>query len=161
MDSVAMMWPRIRGGGLCAGVALLLVSGSPAEAGPAVVRGPWILVTLPALGTVTWRCETAGRPTAPRLGALGLGFRVQELGATTNVRLHIGRTTLVRRRLQPGQSILFPYARSRLQELELVQQTGAGKLVARVRVDFVPRLLSTYCYPYLPPRMTVDMFPRR
>jgi hypothetical protein len=116
---------------------------------------------LPALGTVTWRCDTTGRPTAPGLGALGLGFRVQELGATTNVRLPIGRTTLVRRRLQPGQSILFPYARSRLQELELVQQTGAGKLVARMRVDFVPHLLATYCYPYLPPRVTVNVFPRR
>lgn len=152
---------RMRGCVLCAAVMVVLVIGSSAAAGPAVVRGPWTLVTLPALGAVTWRCDTTGRPTAPGLGALGLGFRVQELGATTNVRLHIGRTTLVRRRLQPGQSILFPYARSRLQELELVQQTGAGKLVARVRVDFVPRLLSTYCYPYLPPRMTVDVFPRR
>ena len=152
---------RIRGGVLCAAIMLVLVIGSTAAARPAVVRGPWNLVTLPALGTVTWRCDPRGPATAPGLGALGLGFRVQELGATTNVRLHIGKTTLVRRRLQPGQSILFPYARSRLQELELVQQTGAGKLVARVRVDFVPRLLSTYCYPYLPPRMTVDVLPRR
>ena len=155
------MTSRARRAIACLGLTLTVVVGSPASAAQAVVRGPWSLVTLPALGTVTWRCDTRGRPTAPGLGALGLGFHVQELGATTNVRLHIGATTLVRRRLQPGQSIQFPYARSRLQELELIQQTGAGTLVARVRVDFVPHLLATYCYPYLPPRVTVNVFPRR
>ena len=39
--------------------------------------------------------------------------------------------------------------------------TGAGTLVARMRVDFVPHLLATYCYPHLPPRVTVNVFPRR
>ena len=41
---------RMRGGVLCAAVMLVLVIGSTAAAGPAVVRGPWTLVTLPALG---------------------------------------------------------------------------------------------------------------
>jgi hypothetical protein len=161
MDCVAMTRSRILGGVLCLVVALLLVIGSPAAAGPAVVRGPWVLMTLPALGTVTWRCDPRGPATAPGLGALGLGFRVLERGATTDIRLHVGTKTLLRRRLDPGQSIQFPFARSRVQQLELTQMTGAGTLVARMRVDFVPHLLATYCYPYLPPRVTVNVFPRR
>jgi len=95
------------------------------------------------------------------LAALGLDFHVFKNGATTEVRLHVGATTVLRRRLQPGQSLRFPYARTSLQQLELVQQTGAGKLVASVRVDFLPHLLATYCYPYLPPRVTVNVLPRR
>jgi len=150
-----------RAGATALAVALLLAHASPGGAGPTVVRGPWTLVTLPALGTVTWRCDTNGRPTAPRLGALGLGFHVLARGATTDVRLHVASKTLARRTLQPGQSVRFAYARTRVQALDLVQQTGAGRLVARVRVDFVPHLLATYCYPYLPPRVTVDVFPRR
>jgi len=161
MDSVAMTWPRISGRTLCVALALLVVTGSPATGAPAVVRGPWVLTTLPALGTVTWRCDTRGPATAPGLGALGLGFRVFERSATTDVRLHVGHKTLLRRRLDPGQSIQFPFARSREQQLELTQATGAGTLVARMRVDFVPHLLATYCYPYLPPRVTVNVFPRR
>jgi hypothetical protein len=58
-------------------------------------------------------------------------------------------------------SIQFPFARLRVQQLELTQVTGAGTVVARIRVDFVPHLLATYCYPYLPPRVTVNVFPRR
>ena len=84
------MTSRARRAMVCLGRTLTVVVGSPASAARAVVRGPWSLVTLPALGTVTWRCDTRGRPTAPGLGALGLGFHVQELGATTNIRLHIG-----------------------------------------------------------------------
>ena len=152
---------RRRGGVLCAAVVLILVNGSTAAAGPAVVRGPWNLVILPALGTVTWRCDPRGPATAPGLGALGLGFRVLQRGATTDIRLHVGTKTLLRRQLDPGQSIQFPFARSRVQQLQLTQMTGAGTLVARMRVDFVPHLLATYCYPYLPPRVTVNVFPRR
>jgi len=152
---------RMRGGVLCAAIMLVLVIGSTAAARPAVVRGPWNLVTLPALGTVTWRCDPRGPATAPGLGALGLGFRVLERSATTDLRLHVGPKTLLRRRLDPGQSIQFPYARSHVQQLELTQTTGAGTLTARIRVDFVPHLLATYCYPYLPPRVTVNVFPRR
>jgi hypothetical protein len=161
MDRVAMTSSHRHGGVLCAAVMLVLVIGSTAAAGPAVVRGPWNLVTLPALGTVTWRCDPRGPATAPGLGALGLEFRVLERGATTDIRLHVGTKTLLRRRLDPGQSIQFPFARSRVQQLELTQMTGAGRLVTRMRVDFVPRLLATYCYPYLPPRVTVNVFPRR
>ena len=145
---------------LALGLGLSLVT-ERATARPTAVRGPYLLTTLPALGTVTWRCDPSGPPTAPGLGAMGLGFRVFEWSATTDVRLRVGDRTVATRRVDPGESARFPYARSRLQQLDFTQRTGAGTLVARVRVDFVPHLLSTYCYPYLPPRVTVNVFPRR
>jgi hypothetical protein len=42
-----------------------------------------------------------------------------------------------------------------------VQKTGAGTLRAFVTVDFIPGGPTTYCYPYLPPRVDVYITPRR
>ena len=63
--------------------------------------------------------------------------------------------------MQPGEAILLPYLRSRVQQLDLTQMTGAGTLRAFVRVEFAARGTSTYCYPYLPPRVEVRVLPRR
>jgi hypothetical protein len=151
----------MRRAALCV-VLVALLAGTAADAHTTTVRGPWVLATLPALGTVTWRCDPKGQPrAAPGLGALGLGFRVFAWSATTDVRLRDASGTVTRLRLDPGHSVRFPFLPSHVQTLDFVQQTDAGKLVAHVRVDFVPHLLSTYCYPYLPPRVSVEVLPRR
>lgn len=62
--------------------------------------------------------------------------------------------------VQPGRSVRFPYVPFHVQTLDVTQVTEAGTLRAHVLVDFVPHLLSTYCYPYLPPKVTVRAGPR-
>ena len=56
---------------LAIGIAVLLLAGAPASAHDERTRGPWPLVSLAALGTVTWRCDSAAKPrVAPGLPAL-------------------------------------------------------------------------------------------
>lgn len=142
--------------------AALALSAPAATAEPAKVRGPFLLVTLPALGTVTWRCDPARKPgLAPGLPGLALGFRAFRNSATDHLRLHIGERTILRRVVQPGESVAFPYLRSRVQQLEIVQPTGAGTLRAFVTVSFVSPAVAPYCYPYLPPRLEVRVLSRR
>ena len=143
-------------------VAALIVTAPSATARPAAVRGPFLLVSLASLGTVTWRCDPSRRPgLAPGLPGLALGFRTLATGATERVRLHVGGRTILSRIVQPGQSIELPYIRSRVQQLDLLQATEAGTLRAFVTVNFAPHGISTYCYPYLPPRIDVRVLPRQ
>lgn len=143
-------------------VAALIVLAPSAMAKPAKARGPFLLVSLPALGTVTWRCDPSMKPgVASGLAAMALGFRTNVASATDRLRFHIRRRTILRRVVQPGESIELPYVRSRVQQLDFVQQTGAGTLRAFVTVDFVPHGPTTYCYGYQPPRISVRVLPRR
>lgn len=143
------------------GVVCALMLSAPSAASRQTARGPFLLVSLPALGTVTWRCDPAMKPgVAPNLPGMALGFRAFVNSATDHIRLHVRGRTITRRVVQPGDSIDLPYVRSRVQHLDLVQQTGAGTLRAFVTVDFVPHGPTTYCYRYLPPRIDVSVKPR-
>jgi len=144
------------------GVVCALILSAPAAASRRTTRGPFLLVSLPALGTVTWRCDPSLKPgVAPGLAAMALGFRAFVDSATDHIRLHVRDRTITTRVVQPGDSVDLPYVRSRVEQLDIVQQTGAGALRAFVTVDFVPHLPTTYCYPYLPPRIEVRVMPRR
>ena len=92
---------------------------------------------------------------------MALGFSAFRNSATDRVRLRAAGRTITARVVQPGDTVRFPYVRSRRQRLEIVQQTGAGTLKASINVDFAPRGPTTYCYPYLPPRVDVSVGPRR
>jgi hypothetical protein len=118
-------------------------------------RGPFALVTLPALGTVTWSCEPR------RQGTFALGYRASPRYATTYVRLRAGGRRLFGRNVQPGERVRLPFSSARVQALTFAQGTGAGTLRAAVTVDFVPNLPTTYCIDYAPPKTTVRITPRQ
>src|SRR4051812_9290764 len=60
--------------------SLLIVVAPQASAKEAKARGPWQLVSLASLGTVTWRCDPKRHPgLAPGLPALALGFNSSAL----------------------------------------------------------------------------------
>ncbi len=134
-------------------VAALIVLAPSASGRSTKVRGPFLLVSLPSLGTATWRCD---QPIAGP--GYALGFRA--VNATESVRLHVGNRTVLIRVVQPGHGIRLPYLRSRVQQLDVVQGTEAGTLRAFVTVDFVPHG-NLYCYSYFPPKMDVRVLPRR
>lgn len=141
---------------------VLLMGSSTSAASPRTERGSFLLVALPALGTVTWRCDPSVTPgVAPGLAGMALGFRAFSNSATDHVRLRAAGRTIRNRVVQPGETVEFPYVQATRQRLDFVQQTGAGTLRASVRVDFVPRGATTYCHPYLPPRVDVGVGPRR
>lgn len=156
-------------------VALFLAGSTSAStsAQDRVERGPFLLVTLPAaLGTVTWRCNPSMEPGVARgLPGLALGFRVPPVGRGSTTRLRFqagGRAVSVR--AQPGESIRFPYVRSRVQRLTVGPGHGGGP-AARTRVlvtvDFAPGIWPSggphsrpYCVWHLPPRVEVLVLPR-
>lgn len=143
---------------LAAALVLVVPAGT---AQPTSVRGPFLLVTLPSLGTVTWRCDPARKGPAADLPGLALGFRSPSNGATERVRLRAGGRTIVSRVVQPGQRLNLPYLRTRVQQLDVTQTTGAGTLRAFITVDFAPHGSTTYCWPYAPPRIDVRLLPRQ
>jgi hypothetical protein len=143
--------------GLCLGVSLVAVAAS-ASAGPKTVRGPWALVSLAGLGTVTWRCDPGRRPgLAPGLPGLALGFDVSRLGQTGTLRLHMNRRTVLNRAIQPGQSIRLPYLHARVQRLDIAEGGEDGTLRAAVSVDFAAPATSNYCWSYLPPTVNAEL----
>ena len=117
----------------------------------ASLHGPFLLVSLPALGTVNWRCGDG----------FALGFDPFRVSADTYVRLHIGPRTIGRYRARPGRTLRLPFLRSRVQQLDFVQRTEPGTLRASVTVNFVRGVTYSYCWPYLPPRIDVRVLPRR
>ena len=144
------------------GVLALLLASSISAARLRTERGPFLLVALPALGVVTWRCDPSVTPgVAPGLAGMALKFHAFRNSATDQVRLRAGGRTIRSRVVQPGETVELPYVQATRQRLDVVQQTGAGTLRASVRVDFVPHGPTTYCYPYLPPRVEVSVGPRR
>lgn len=134
--------------------ALISTAGS-ADASSVAVRGPWTLTALPAIGTITWRCQTS------RSGERhGLGFDAFRSSATDRLQLRAGGRTIVGRLVQPGQRIALPYSTLR-QRLVISQSTEPGTLRAVVDVDFRPRPISpSHCFSYLPPALTVHLTPR-
>jgi hypothetical protein len=124
-------------------------------------RGPFLLVSLPDLGTVTWRCDPAREPgPAPGLPGMALGFRATMLEATERLTLRVGRTTIISRLVQPGDRFRLPYLQARSQRLDITQSTEIGTLTGSVTVDFAPSPVVGYCYGYAPPRIDVHVSPR-
>jgi hypothetical protein len=144
-------------------VASIVLSPAVAASGEhAHSAGPWPLVSLASLGTVTWRCALKGQPQlAPGLPALALGFRVARLGQTGHLALTIGTKTVVARAIQPGQVIALPYLHAPVQRLALSEGGEDGTLRATVVVAFPRHSLSNYCWPYMPPDVRVHLSPRR
>lgn len=138
---------------LCCLAALLAASG--VNAGPPLVRGPWTLTALPAIGTISWRCQ------ASRSGErYGLGFLAFASSATDRLQLRASGRTLVDRLVQPGQRLTLPYAGLR-QRLVVSQSTEPGTLRAVVDIDFSARPISpSHCFSYLPPALTLHLTPR-
>jgi hypothetical protein len=118
----------------------------------AAQRPSFHLVSLPALGTATWRC-------GERDGTYGLGFRVFPAYATTELLLVAGGRPVERVGLDPGEAHRFRLL-GRSQRLELVQGTGAGTLRATVVVRFEETPVVSQCFAYSPPRLTVRVSPR-
>jgi hypothetical protein len=136
-------------------VLAALVAVSPIAARPVAARGPYLLVSLASLGTVTWRCNPAREPS------LALGFRAFKSSADSYVRLHARRRTYANRHVIPDQAVSFPFIAPQRQQLDISQGTEAGELRAYITVDFAAPSAESHCWSYAPPLVTVRMLPRR
>jgi len=134
--------------------ALLVVPGSRASGGTPHC-GPFFLVRLPSLGTLTWRTVTRDRTDWH-----ALAYRPTPPIATTEVNLRAGGRVVSRRRVDE-QAVRFPLRRDRIQVVTLTQMTEPGTLKASVTVDFKPGVTYTYCAPYAPPGLKIVLDPRR
>jgi len=122
-------------------------------------HGPWPLVSLGQLGSITWKCDARAH------GRSRYAVQVRHpISATTFVRVSVGRRTSARR-LDPGQVLRYPWSAARWWKLRFRQQIEPGTLHARVTIDFVQRLhgrlTNGYCEAYYPPRVMLRMGPRR
>lgn len=125
--------------------------------GIATGRGPWDLALLPGMGVLTWSCAD----NAPEPRRYALGFRTDGQTATETLTLAAGGHSILRRRFDPGITLQLPHLPYARQRIVVRQRTEPGPLRAVVDVDFSPRPVSpSHCYPYLPPRITVHIYPR-
>jgi hypothetical protein len=133
---------------LAVATAALVLATSAGDGTAARKPKAFLLVALPSLGSVTWRC-------GPTDGLYGLGYREFWSSATTTVTLHAGRRT-VRKRVDPHQLVTFPFSRAATQHLTFVQMTEPGTLRAVVTVRFAQAPgISPPCQAYLPPPFAV------
>ena len=133
--------------------SLLLVPGSQADRGDSHC-GPFFLVQLPSLGTLTWRTVTHnGRDWH------GLGYKPTPPTATTRVILRVGGHIVARRTVNEN-AVRFAAYSNRLQTVTLSQMTEPGTLKATAMVDFKPGAVATYCQPYFPPGLRISLLPR-
>jgi hypothetical protein len=133
-------------------ILLLVVIGGPiASARLESERGPWLLTSLPSMGSITWRCTAGARPS-PR--AYALGFRALVSSATDEVQLLVNGRVVLSRTVQPGESVAFPHLAAAVQRVEVTQGTEPRTLKATITVDFKWAGYS-YCWSYLPPPVTV------
>jgi hypothetical protein len=131
-------------------LASALLAASPSTSAVAA-RGPFPLLTLHSLGSVTWSCA------APK-EMWGLAVRIEPRSATTTVRFRAGDSRRSRT-LDPGEGARFPVLRARRQWIHFEQRTGAGVLRARLRVEFGRGAVPSHCYPYAPPGIALQMEP--
>jgi hypothetical protein len=115
-------------------------------------RGPFLLVALPSLGTVSWSCGGS------RDREVALAFRVPVTDATTTVKFAAGQVARAVT-LQPGQSTRFPLLEPAQERLNITQGTEARTLRATVKATF--NSTHSYCFPYFPPRISVDVWQAR
>jgi hypothetical protein len=116
------------------------------------MRGPFMLVQLPSLGTVTWTCK-------PASGQFALGYRASPRFATTAIEHLVDGRRVASIMVDPGDRVRFAFSDARRQVLRFVQGTGAGVLRASVRATFEPTF--SYCFSYLPPPTTITVSGRR
>jgi hypothetical protein len=130
-------------------LALLALAATPTH--EERTRGPFVLVSVGELGTITWRCGERGERYA-------IGYRGSPLSATTVVRARIGhrRTRTV---VNPGGRIRFPLVRARRQKITLAQATEPGVLRATIVADFGAGSIA-HCWSYAPPRVDLRLTPR-
>jgi len=126
--------------------ALVLLPGSAAGGR----QKPYVLTAVADIGTVYWRYDFVHYRT-PRWS---LGVRIFYT-ATTKVTYRAGKL-LQHRTMQPKQLHWFPFSSAHAQSLSLSQFTEPGTLRAAVVVRFTPRNHSSY----LPPRFSVQLYPR-
>jgi hypothetical protein len=142
--------------------AALVVFAAQGRASADTVRGPWMLVSLASLGTVTWRCDPRRNPgLAPELPGLALGFNSARSGQTESISLRAAGRTIVARILPPGQTAQLPYLQTRIQRLDINASGEDGTLHGAITVDFAAHSVSGYCWSYMPPAVTVQLSPRR
>ena len=115
-------------------------------------RGPWLLTSLPSIGSISWRCA-GGQGLAP--GAYALGFHAFASSATDEVMLSAGGRIRISRTVQPGEALAFPHLPIAVQRVTVVQGTEPRTLHATVTVNFQAQSGLSYCWPYLPPPVTV------
>jgi hypothetical protein len=132
--------------------SVLFVPGAPARH-EAPRCGPFLLVQLPALGTLTWRTTTRDGKDWH-----GLAYKPTPPIATTALRLRVGGGVV--RRTVNEKPVVLPLYPNRYQLLTLSQMTEPGTLRASVRVDFKPGVTYTYCAPYMPPGLSITLRPR-
>ena len=113
-------------------------------------RGPFVLVSLGSLGTVTWTCEG-------RTGRYALGFRLAGRWATTSVTLRVSGRGQRQVTVQPGDRVTFPFLAEDVQRLVIAQRTGARTIRAEVAATFDPGASYAFCWAYLPPTLDVRM----
>lgn len=111
---------------------------------------PYVLTAVADIGTVYWRYDFVHYRT-PRWS---LGVRIFYT-ATTAVTFRAGKLRL-HRTLQPKQLRWFPFTGTGAQSLSLVQRTEPGTLRAVVSVRFSSHNFQSY----LPPRFSVQLYPR-
>jgi len=130
-------------------VVVLLLPGSAASGR----QKAYVLTALADIGTVYWRYDCVHY----RAPEWSLGIQVFESTATTEVTYRDGK--LARRRtLQPGDpTTWFPFRREQKQTLSLFQATEPGTLRAHV----LARFGRGDCWSYFPPRLSVQLYPRR
>jgi hypothetical protein len=115
--------------------------------------GPFFLVQLPSLGTLTWRTTTPNGQDWH-----GLAYKPTPPIATTELRLWVGGRVV--RRTVNDKAVVLPLSPNRFQAVTLSQMTEPGTLRASVRVDFKPGVTYTYCAPYMPPGLAITLHPR-
>jgi hypothetical protein len=143
-------------------ISFTMVAGARAAREQHQVRGPFLVVSLPSMGSATWRCDPKRHPgLAPHLPGLALGFAASRSSATEQIRLRVGTRTMLSRVLQPGQSVDLPYLHERVQTLDIIQATSAGTVTASITVNFIAGPAVSYCWAYAPPRIDVHVSPRR
>jgi hypothetical protein len=143
------------------GFALLLALGfsllSRHQAAAAPVRSkPLVLTAIPNIGTIYWRynCSQGTR-------GWSLGIHIWSNTATTRVRFKAGKVVAVRE-LQPGDATSwFPYSEKPVQWLAAGAGGEEGTVVGAIRVNYGYPSREPHCYPYAPPRVSVQFYPRR
>jgi hypothetical protein len=135
-------------GCLLVAATLLVAGAAPSITRAATKSRPFLLVALPALGTVTWRCDLE------RQSFFALGYRPAPLSATTEVELRTAGH-LVSRRTVNSDGVRFPYLSAHTQRLSFVEATEPGTVRAVVTVNFADG--GTHCVSYMPPVITVRL----
>jgi hypothetical protein len=110
------------------------------------------------MGTISWGCDLHRQGYR----SYTLRFDATESTATETLTLRVGRPgKVVLSRVIDSGRVAFPRTDSPFRQVEVSQGTEPGTLRAVVKVDFRGRPVSpSHCWPYLPPALTVRLFPR-